>query len=92
MTCEIFNKVCIIWYTVITPRKQVKNKRYDNMNLKFNIKLKIIKRELESLRAILHFLLNFKKPTDKLVVSCSQQLDEIIVKYHKVKATCKKVA
>jgi len=62
------------------------------MNLKFNIKLKIIKRELESLRAILHFLLNFKKPTDKLVVSCSQQLDEIIVKYHKVKATCKKVA
>ncbi len=57
-----------------------------------NIKLKIINKELESLRAILHFLLNFKKPTDKMVVSCSQQLDEVIVKYQKVKATSKKVA
>jgi len=57
-----------------------------------NIKLKIINKELESLRAILHFLLNFKKPTDKIVVSCSQQLDEVIVKYQKVKATSKKVA
>lgn len=63
-------------------------KRYENMN----IKLKIIKKELESLRAILHFLLNFKKPTDKLVVSCSQQLDVVIVKYQKVKAISKKVA
>ncbi len=57
-----------------------------------NIKLKIIKKQLESLRIILHFLLNFKKPTDRIVVSCSQQLDEVIVKYQKVKATCKKVA
>lgn len=57
-----------------------------------NIKLKIITKELESLRTILHFLLNFKKPTDKMVVSCSQQLDEIIVKYQKVKASSKKVA
>ena len=57
-----------------------------------NIKLKIIKKQLESLRAILHFLLTFKSPTDKIVVSCSQQLDDVIVKYHKVKATCKKVA
>jgi len=57
-----------------------------------NIKLKILKKELESLRAILHFLLNFKKPTDKIVVSCSQQLDEVIVKYQKIKATSKKVA
>ena len=48
-----------------------------------NIRLKIIKKELESLRLILHFLLNFRKPTDKIVVSCSQQLDEVIVKYHK---------
>ena len=64
----------------------VKNNRY------VNIKLQIIKRELESLRMILHFLLNFKKPTDKIVVSCSQQLDEVIVKYQKAKATCKKVA
>lgn len=51
-----------------------------------NIKLKIRKKQLEILRMILHFLLNFKKPTDKIVVSCSQQLDEVIVKYHKIKA------
>lgn len=57
-----------------------------------NIKLQIIKKELESLRIILHFLLTFKKPTDKIVVTCSQQLDVVIVKYHKVKATCRKVA
>jgi 16S rRNA C1402 N4-methylase RsmH len=57
-----------------------------------NIRIKLLKRELESLRSILHFLLNFKKPTDKIVVTCSQQLDEVIVKYHKAKATCKKVA
>jgi len=71
------------------------NKRYKYMLKKYksmNIKLKIIKRELESLRMILHFLLNFKKPTDKIVVTCSQQLDEVIVRYQKVKATCKKVA
>jgi len=57
-----------------------------------NFKLKIINKELESLRTLLHLLLNFKKPTDKMVVSCSQQLDVVIVKYQKVKATCKKVA
>ncbi|MFT5871755.1 MAG: hypothetical protein ACI8WT_000675 [Clostridium sp.] len=57
-----------------------------------NIKLTIIKKEVESLRAILHFLLNFNKPTDKIVVTCSQQLDEVIVKYHKFKTTSKKAA
>jgi len=57
-----------------------------------NIRLKIIKKELESLRLILHFLLNFRKPTDKIVVSCSQQLDEIIVKYQRIKATSNKAA
>lgn len=57
-----------------------------------NFKLRIINKELESLRTLLHFLLNFKKPTDKMVVSCSQQLDVVIVKYQKVKATSKKVA
>jgi len=57
-----------------------------------SIKLQIIKKELESLRLILHFLLTFKKPTDKIVVTCSQQLDDVIVRYHKFKATCKKVA
>jgi len=51
-----------------------------------NIKLKIIKKQLESLRFILHLLLNFKKPTDKIVVSCSQHLDEVIVKYYKFNA------
>ncbi len=57
-----------------------------------NIKLQLLKKHLESLRLILHFLLTFKKPTDKIVVTCSQQLDEVIVKYQKIKATCKKVA
>lgn len=57
-----------------------------------NIKLTVIKKELESLRAILHFLLNFKKPTDTVVVTCSQQLDVVIVKYHKVKTALKKAA
>ena len=57
-----------------------------------NIRLKIIKKELETLRIILHFLLNFKKPIDNIVLSCSQQLDEVIVRYHKVKAICNKAA
>jgi len=49
-----------------------------------NIKLKVIKIQLELLRSILHFLLKFKKPTDKIVISCSQKLDEVIVKYYKI--------
>lgn len=57
-----------------------------------NIKSSLIKKQLESLRMILHLLLNFRKPTDKLVVSCSQQLDEIIVKYQKIQAAIKKAA
>ena len=60
----------------------------NNMSLKLNI----IEKELESLRIILHFLLNFRQPTDKIVLTCSQQLDEVIVKYQKVKATSQKVA
>ena len=51
-----------------------------------NIKLKNIKIILESLRNILHILLSFKNPTDKIVVCCSQHLDKVIVKYHKDKA------
>ena len=50
-----------------------------------NIKLIIIKIKLESLRNILHILLNFKNPTDKIVVFCSQQLDKVLVEYHKSK-------
>ncbi|MGH4051064.1 MAG: Spo0E family sporulation regulatory protein-aspartic acid phosphatase [Clostridium sp.] len=57
-----------------------------------NLKLNIIEKELESLRMVLHFLLTFRKPTDKMVITCSQQLDEVIVKYQKVKATYKQVA
>ncbi|MEK6265880.1 MAG: aspartyl-phosphate phosphatase Spo0E family protein [Clostridium sp.] len=57
-----------------------------------NIKSCLIKKHLESLRMVLHMLLNYRKPTDKLVVSCSQQLDEVIVKYHKIQAAIKKAA
>lgn len=55
-----------------------------------NIKLRIIKIQLEILRSILHFLLNFKKPTDKLVVFCSQQLDQVIVRHYNIKTACDK--
>lgn len=57
-----------------------------------NIKLYIIKIQIESLRSILHLLLNFKKTTDNVVISCSQQLDKIIVKYYKIKANSDKSA
>ena len=57
-----------------------------------NIKSCAVKNYLESLRMILHLLLNFKKPTDKIVVSCSQQLDEVIVTYYKIQADLKKAA
>ena len=49
-----------------------------------NIKLFLIKIQLESLRIILHLLLNLKNPTDKIVISCSHQLDKIIIKYYKI--------
>ena len=45
-----------------------------------NIKFKIIKIQLESLRSIMHLLLNFKEPTDKIIIFCSQQLDKVKVK------------
>lgn len=51
-----------------------------------NIKLIIIKIKLEFLRNTLYILLNFKNPTDEIVVCCSQQLDKVIVNYHKSKA------
>jgi len=63
-------------------------KRYNHMN----IKLKIIKIRLEFLRSTLHLLLYFNKPTDKIIVFCSQQLDQVIVKYYKVKITCDKAS
>lgn len=51
-----------------------------------NVRLNIIKIQLESLRSIMNFLLSFKSPSDKIVIFCSQQLDDVIVKYHKVTA------
>lgn len=82
--CEIMNK---------SYKCMVKRFKYIFMKNKYmNIKLQIIRRQLESLRLVLHFLLNFKKPTDKIVLSCSQQLDVVIVKYEKVRATLKKAA
>ena len=48
-----------------------------------NIELKIINKELILLKLILNFLLNFKKPTDKIVVYCSQHLDEIIIRHYR---------
>lgn len=48
-----------------------------------NIKLKIIRIQLELLRSIMNILLNFKKPTNKMVIYFSHKLDKIIVKYHK---------
>jgi len=57
-----------------------------------NIKLKIIKIQLELLRSILHFLLNYKNPTDKIVIFYSQKLDEVIVIYHNLKYTSDKFA
>ena len=57
-----------------------------------NIKSIIIRIQLELLRSTLHFLLNFNKPTDKIVVFCSQKLDQVIVKYYKVRTTCDKAS
>ena len=57
-----------------------------------NVKSCLIKKQLESLRMVLHMLLKHRNPTDKLVVSCSQQLDEVIVKYQKIQAAIKKAA
>ena len=84
---RIFNIHSLIWYYMFVRKKQKIKKRDKHMN----IKLKIRKKQLEILRMALHLLLNFKKPTDKIVVSCSQQLDEVIVKYHKIKVKHHKI-
>jgi len=57
-----------------------------------NIKLKIVKIQLESLRNVLHFLLNYKNPTDKIVIFISQQLDEVVIKYQKIKYASYKIS
>ncbi|WP_040193959.1 aspartyl-phosphate phosphatase Spo0E family protein [Clostridium culturomicium] len=51
------------------------------MLLKFNI----LKQKIKSFKFMLGVLLRFKKPTDNIVVICSQQLDEYLVQYHKIK-------
>ncbi|GAA0120785.1 MAG: Spo0E family sporulation regulatory protein-aspartic acid phosphatase [Clostridium argentinense] len=49
------------------------------------VKSKILKQKINSFKTLLHLLLIFKKPTDKIVVSCSQHLDGYIVEYQKLK-------
>lgn len=44
----------------------------------------ILRQKINSYKFILHVLLRFKKPTDTIVVICSQQLDEYIVEYQKI--------
>lgn len=44
----------------------------------------ILKQKINSYKFILHVLLRFKKPTDTIVVICSQHLDEYIVEYQKI--------
>lgn len=55
------------------------------MLLKFNI----LKQKIKSFKFLLGVLLRFKKPTDNIVVVCSQQLDEYLVQYHKIKNSSK---
>ena len=81
MTNKLSTITKIICYHDVCSQKTLQIKRYKYMN----IKLKIIKVQLEILRSILHFLLNLNKPTDKLVVFCSQQLDQVIVRYYNFK-------
>jgi hypothetical protein len=51
------------------------------MLLKFNL----LNQKIKSFRLLLHVLLRFKRPTDTIVVICSQHLDEYIVEYQKLK-------
>ena len=51
------------------------------MFLKFNI----LKQKIKSFKFLLGVLLRFRNPTDNIVVICSQQLDEYLVQYHKIK-------
>lgn len=55
------------------------------MLLKFNI----LKQKIKSFKFLLGVLLRFKKPTDSIVVICSQHLDQYIIQYHKIKNASK---
>jgi hypothetical protein len=48
------------------------------------LKIRILKHKINSFKTLLHFLLTFRKPTDRIVVFCSQQLDQYIVQYQKL--------
>jgi len=45
------------------------------------LRIRILKHKINSFKKLLHFLLTFRKPTDRVVVFCSQQLDQYIVQY-----------
>lgn len=45
------------------------------------LKLQMLSEKIEKLRTYLHSLINSKQLTDKSVVSCSQQLDELLTEY-----------
>lgn len=54
--------------------------------------IKIITQKINNLKVLLNYLLLYKKPTDKAVVACSQELDEFIVQYQKFQISSKKIA
>ncbi|MFR1708319.1 MAG: aspartyl-phosphate phosphatase Spo0E family protein [Clostridium sp.] len=50
-------------------------------------KFNLLNQKIKSLKMLLHVLLRFKRPTDNIVVICSQHLDEYIVEYQKLNHT-----
>lgn len=48
------------------------------------LKFKFLNQKIKSFKLLLHVLLRFKRPTDNIVVICSQYLDEYIVEYQKM--------
>jgi hypothetical protein len=48
------------------------------------LKFKFLNQKIKSFKLLLHVLLRFKRPTDNIVVICSQHLDEYIVEYQKL--------
>lgn len=56
------------------------------------LKVRVLNQKIKSFKMLLHLLLTFKKPTDNIVVFCSQQLDQYIVQYQKLSKKNKKGA
>lgn len=46
-----------------------------------------LQNKIEHLRKKLNLLLYFNEPTDNIVIKCSTDLDKLIVRYEKIKAT-----